>query len=151
MRLMQNVVKYIYSFKFIMIKSHTELSRYPAGTVVSIDCGFYRHVGMLAQCGPFGERLVVAFSATANGLIEHSLGEFSGGRPVQVDGYLGKLIPDEVMLRARQWQGQSYDLFSRNCEHFVRFAHGLPPTSPQIMRAGVALLTWFVMRPACIA
>lgn len=31
--------------------------------------------------------------------------------------------------------GQPYDLFNLNCEHFVRFCHGLPPESPQLATA----------------
>jgi len=58
---MQKVVKHIYKFKFFMIKAHTQFSHHPAGTVISIDCDFYRHVGMLAEYNAEGERLVLHF------------------------------------------------------------------------------------------
>lgn len=145
---MQKVVKHIYKFKFFMIKAHTQFSHHPAGTVISIDCDLYRHVGMLAEYNAQGERQVFAFSAKANGFLEHSIEQFSEGKTVRIDGYFGQLPSHQVMERALQWKGRPYSLFERNCEHFVRFAHNLAPTSPQLVHAGIALLAWFLLRSA---
>lgn len=106
-------------------------SNLPAGTEVSIDCGFYRHVGILGDQFINGERSVLAFSSKGRGFVEQTLSDFSDNRRVIVGRYLGKLLPHEVIARARLWQGLPYALFSRNCEHFVRYAHGLIPESPQ--------------------
>lgn len=49
-----------------------------------------------------------------------------------IDGYLGVLSQETVMQRARLKQGQAYSWTNFNCEHFVRYAHGLPIESPQL-------------------
>jgi len=87
-----------------------------------------------------GERSVLAFSAKARGLVEQKWSVFTESRPFKVVGYLGKLSPAEVMVRARLWKGLSYSLFNRNCEHFVRYAHGLILQSPQLAFASVLSL-----------
>lgn len=103
---------------------------------------------MLAEYNAEGERLVFAFSAKANGFIEHSIEQFSEGKAIRIAGYFSQLPSHQVMKRALQWKGRPYSLFERNCEHFVRFAHNLAPTSPQLVYAGIALLTWFLLHPA---
>lgn len=104
----------------------------PTGTVVRADHGFFSHVALLGDGTLFGERVVVEFSAAAGGFAELPFSEFSKGRLVTIDGYLGTLSPAEVMQRASLKRGQAYLLFDFNCEHFVRYAHGLLIESPQI-------------------
>lgn len=81
-----------------------------------------------------GERAVVEFSAAAGGFAELSFSEFSKGRLVTVDGYPGTLQPSEVMQRASRKRGHVYSLLGFNCEHFVRYAHGLRIESPQLRK-----------------
>lgn len=54
-------------------------------------------------------------------------------------GYPGRLPRRVVLDRARSRIGEPYDLVLANCEHFVSWCHGLPPTSPQL-RATLARL-----------
>lgn len=146
---MQNVFKNIYSLNSNMIKtSITPLVRHhPAGTIISIDCGFYRHVGMLGDYALNGQRLVLAFSLKARGFIEHTIDDFTNGGDFRIDGYLGKLAPSEVLMRAQDWRALPYSLLERNCEHFVYYAHGLAPQSPQLVMAGISAALWLIFRP----
>lgn len=76
--------------------------------------------------------MVIAFSEESGGLIEQPVSAFARGRPLTVAGYPGRLRPALVMQRARSMHERPYSLMSFNCEHFVRFAHGLPVESPQL-------------------
>ena len=94
--------------------------------------GFYEHIAMLGDHAMGGERAVVAFSAQAGGFVEEPFSAFARGQAVVVEGFLGSLPPVVVMQRARMKQGQAYSLTEFNCEHFVRYAHGVPVESPQL-------------------
>jgi hypothetical protein len=104
----------------------------PTGTVIRVSHGWYDHVALIGDHISNGERTVLAFSAQANGLAEQLYSAFACGRRVTVDGYLGSLPPDIVMQRARLKHAQSYSWTEFNCEHFVRYAHGVPIESPQL-------------------
>lgn len=104
----------------------------PAGTVIRVRHGFYDHVAMLSDRTADGERGVVAFSAQAGGFVEQPFSAYACGRAVVIEGYLGSLPPAVVMRRARMKQGKVYSLPDFNCEHFVRYAHGIPVESPQL-------------------
>lgn len=106
-----------------------------AGDVVSVPFGPYRHVGI------FTGMSVISNSAWAQGVVEETLEEFVDGRECQIDGYLGALHPAEVLLRARAAPRRPYHLFTWNCEHFVRYCHGVEETSPQL---GATLLVALV-------
>lgn len=103
----------------------------PAGTVIRVRHGLYDHVAMLGDRAISGERGVIAFSAQAGGFVEQPFTAFAAGRAVVIEGYLGSLLPSVVMQRARMKQGQAYS-WSFNCEHFVRYAHGVAVESPQL-------------------
>ena len=121
----------------------------PAGAVIRVDNGVYSHVGLLGDRFINGERSVLSFSAEANGFIEEPFSAFSHGRPVVCDGYFGNLPPMIVMWRARLKAGHLYSWLDFNCEHFVRYAHGVPVESPQLQQVGAVLgvlgLAFFVL------
>lgn len=106
----------------------------PIGTVVRVSHGWYDHVGLIGDNIFRGERTVVSFSAKAGGFLEEPFSAFASGRQVTIDGYPGGLPPQNVMQRARLKRRQSYSWTQFNCEHFVRYAHGVPSESPQLAR-----------------
>lgn len=106
----------------------------PTGTVIRVNCGLYDHVALLGDGLINGERSVLSFSAQTRGLAELRMSAFAGGRTVTVDGYLGASPPEAVMWRARLKRGQGYSWTEFNCEHFVRYAHGVPLESPQLQQ-----------------
>lgn len=103
-----------------------------AGTVIKVNHGLYDHVGLVGDYFIQGERSVLAFSAQAGGFVEQPFSDFANGRTVTVHGYPGTLPPEMVMLRARLKRGQPYSWNTFNCEHFVRYAHGVHVESPQL-------------------
>lgn len=94
--------------------------------------GWYRHPGIVSEATPLAERSVISSSWRHRSVAEEPFSEFAAGRNVRVDGYFGDLQPEHVLQRARAALGTPYDLFKRNCEHFVRYAHGVVPSSPQL-------------------
>lgn len=136
-----------------MIRSsiQQEVWALPVGTVLRVSHGWYDHVALISDRILQGERSVLTFSADAGGLSEQPYSTFAGRRPVIIDGYLGCLPPAIVMQRARLQQGRAYSWSEFNCEHFVRYAHGVPIESPQLRQwtflAGViGLVTYAAAR-----
>jgi len=107
------------------------------GTVLKIWLNGYWHKGILLP-----DSRVLHASKRAGRVVIDTWAEFTGGRKVYIDGYPGKLTPEEVIARARRFVGQPYRLFGDNCEHLVTQAHGLPKQSPQLRQwAAVAVIT----------
>lgn len=114
------------------------------GTVIAVWVGFIRHVGIVTD-RMYGAYLgVISNSYRAGRVAEEPLPVFAGGRSVNVIGYLSDLPPQQVLRRARSRIGEAWDLPNWNCEHFVRWAHGLQPRSPQLV-AGVVLICAFAV------
>jgi hypothetical protein len=134
----------------IPISNQPSIWALPAGTVIRVNCGFYDHVALLSDRWIGGERGVLSFSAQSCGLVEQCISTFAAGCHVTVDGYLGGLPPETVMQRARLKQGQSYSWTKFNCEHFVRYAHGVPVESPQLQQWAVlgGIASFFVVLSA---
>ena len=107
------------------------------GTAISVGVGPFRHVGI----APGGGR-VISCSRRAGEVREESIQEFCGDRDWRTERLRTDLSPDVVIARARSRSGQSYNLFAWNCEHFARWAMGLPAKSPQlrgwVTAAGIA-------------
>lgn len=120
----------------------TDLSRslasLPPGTVVSIPVFlFYRHKGVVSERSYGGKPMVIACSAKTGKVQEETWDAFAEGKDVTMEGHLGRLHPLAVVQRARGSIGKRYDLFVWNCEHFVFYAHGLEPQSPQLATTGL--------------
>ncbi len=104
------------------------------GTVLRVKGPIYDHVVLLAEYAFVGDRTVISFGP--EGYRVTPLSMITANRAVQVDGYLGQLLPLQVLARARDLGAKwKYSWFSRNCEHFVRAAHGVRAESPQVQRA----------------
>lgn len=130
---------------------HQPLWALPAGTVVRVGHGWYDHVGLLSDRYIAGVRAVASFSAQAGGFIEEPYTVFSRGRVVYVDGYFGSLPSWLVLQRARLKAEHTYSWTEFNCEHFVRYAHGVLIESPQLKRwtlaaSAVGVLAFAVSR-----
>lgn len=104
------------------------------GSVIRVGCALHDHVAFLGDGVVDGERSVLSFSAQTAGPAELSMSAFAASRTVTVDGYLGGSTPEAVMPRARAKREQSYSWTEFNCEHFVRYAHGVPLESPQLQQ-----------------
>lgn len=102
------------------------------GTILSTSRLGYRHFGISTDRYVNEWPIVISNSGSHGKVVEESLEQFKEQGDIKVEGYWGALPPHEVLARARAKLGSHYFLFNWNCEHFVRFAHGLEPKSPQI-------------------
>jgi len=104
------------------------------GTVLSVGTG-PEHFGILT-C----RQTVISASKIHGEIIEQSLWQFSGGQQILAHGVWSNQPWEETMKIAYSQLGQPYRLFDNNCEHFVRYCHGLERKSPQLATAiGVGL------------
>lgn len=114
------------------------------GDRLTVDCGWFRHVGNVSGFSIDGQPLVISASKRRGIVVEESLDEFSGGRPVRNDGFHGHVPRHAVVARLRAMIGQPWHLL-RNCEHVASVAEGRTPTSPQLVGWGVAGLLLFAL------
>jgi hypothetical protein len=121
----------------------------PAGTVVSVDRGLYRHFGILAERLPGLERRVISLNPEAQ-LAEEPLSLFCRGQQPTWHQPLSAAYAPEVLTRARSGNHPGYSWTNFNCEHFVCFAFGVPLDSPQVRRfatlAAFAALSYVLTR-----
>ncbi|WP_461536593.1 lecithin retinol acyltransferase family protein [Spongorhabdus nitratireducens] len=118
------------------------MQRYPAGTVLKIDCIAFWHFGLAD-----GDGGVIHNSRKRGKVTRETLEDFADGRDIIVSDIMGD-DPDNAVRQAKKLLGTRYRVMSENCEHFVRHVHGLNKESRQIQQyvlaavgAGTALLT----------
>ena len=121
---------------------------YKPGYVVAVpvetSVGIVVHKGILSdRIGPDGLPYVIHAAKFFGAIVEGPMQDFMtmARGPLTSEGFPGKLPPVLVIARARAligkpWKWRPWD----NCEHFVHEAHGLPPKSPQVRRAGKSAL-----------
>src|SRR5258708_38087806 len=97
------------------------------GTVLYRRKGVFVHAALVA--GPGVGFWVPVVSLGPEGFKEEFWSLSSG--VVGIGNYLGTLPPWRVLARAREIAGRPYNAATWNCEHFVRYCHGLQPESPQ--------------------
>lgn len=116
----------------------------PPGTVVSVLVFTpwpVRHMGIVTDRRIGGLPTVISNSKKVGQVEEESWKAFAGEGAVRVEGYLGRLHHSVVLARAFSRLGDPWRLSDSNCEHFVRWAHGVELDSPQIrFGATMALL-----------
>lgn len=110
------------------------------GTVVSTGRPGYRHFGITTNRYVNGIPTVISNTGKFGRVIEEPLSSFQEESDLRIEGYWGKLPPHEVLRRAETKFGSPYMLFTSNCEHFVRFVHGLQPESPQLKLVFASLM-----------
>jgi len=107
------------------------MTTFNPGEVVGVMvAGIIEHKGIVSF-----RQTVISNSMRAGGVVEQSLQDFGGGGSIRRIGHLGDLPSNEVAMRAESRIGQKWNLWSFNCEHFVLWAHGLEPRSPQVASA----------------
>lgn len=99
---------------------------------------FWQHVGILVPDDQFGFRRSV-ISRTQEGLIRQPVEEFAHGQNFSSVSYPGDLHWWEVVERAELAViNRPYHATDSNCDHYVRYCHGVKEESPQA-EATVAL------------
>ncbi len=115
------------------------------GSVVAIQLPLYKHFGVVTNRFHRGERTVISNSWKAGGVVEQPFTVFSCGLPIAAMDYPSLLPAKIVVSRATSRLGEKYSLVTWNCEHLIRYAHGLKLSSPQIGIAILAGLTLFAL------
>jgi hypothetical protein len=118
-----------------------EASLHPPGEVLSVSTG-PEHFGLLT-----GRQTVISASKVHGKIIEEPLWQFAAGQQIFAHGVWSNQPPQQTMNIAFSQLGQPYRLFDNNCEHFVRYCHGLERKSPQLATAigvGLALAAVYI-------
>ncbi len=126
------------------------MHNYTIGSVVYVQSWLIKHYGIISGINELGELVVISNSKTMGCVTEEPLKNFSMGRQTVVAGYPGNCCSSYAIERARSQLGKKYDLFSDNCEHFVRWVYHLKPESPQLqffsLLAGAFVISYLVAR-----
>ncbi|MCW8327954.1 lecithin retinol acyltransferase family protein [Photobacterium sp. SDRW27] len=112
------------------------------GTVLKIRCSTYWHYGISD-----GEGGVVHNSKKRRRVQLDTLDEFAEGREIVVSSITSDK-PERAYHYACQQIGRPYNLFSQNCEQFVREAHGLPVECTQFQQCLVAFAGSYIVLKA---
>lgn len=107
------------------------------GDILSVICDFhgvsYHHYGFAV-----GDGRVIHASKVKGKVVEESEAEFSAGKPITVCRAITSNDKVAAYQRVKSQIGKSYHLFADNCEHFVRWGHGLKKESRQIQKYALA-------------
>jgi hypothetical protein len=106
------------------------------GTIVSTWIGPIEHFGLVTAYTQWGEPVVASISMK-DGFARQLLTGFAKAQGTYGFGYPSSLPEYEVLARVYSVADKPYHLANWNCEHFVRYGHGLPPESPQVARATI--------------
>lgn len=101
---------------------------YRLGDVLSVQYLGFKHYGIYA-----GDGSVVHNSKNFFKVEEISLEKFKDSKEVILSS-IKALNPELAVQTAKKFQGIPYNLFSENCEHFVRVACGLEKESTQVQK-----------------
>ncbi|MGI1672028.1 MAG: lecithin retinol acyltransferase family protein [Neptuniibacter sp.] len=107
---------------------------YALGDVLSIQYTGFKHYGIYS-----GNGLVIHNSKKSKRVEEISIEEFSDSRSVQLSSIRSD-NPNIAVQTAKKYLGLPYNLFSENCEHFVRTTCGLVKESTQVQKYMITAL-----------
>ncbi|WP_369128072.1 lecithin retinol acyltransferase family protein [Pseudoalteromonas sp. GABNS16A] len=117
----------------------------PIGSILDIWCLGYWHRVISGPVGPNGKPSLISASSRWGTVMEEPWDVVVQGREVRL-----VRAPDswpagaEIVDKARGFIGVwKYNLFTRNCEHFVSTVLDGRPSSPQLAKLGVAALGVF--------
>lgn len=113
---------------------------YPVGTTLRIFIGIYWHYGI---ADGFGN--VIHNSKRWVKVVIESEKDFSCGRRVEVSKIAGNDM-ELAAVKAQECIGKPYNLFTSNCEHFVRSVHGLSVESIQLQKYTLAMAGVLALR-----
>ncbi|KLV07243.1 hypothetical protein ABT56_06835 [Photobacterium aquae] len=114
------------------------MTHYAPGTVVKVRCSTYWHYGMAD-----GHGYVVHNSKKWRQVTRETEAEFSEGRQIVLSDIQGR-DPEQALDYALSQIGRRYNLFSQNCEQFVREAHGLTKECTQLQRLLVTVAGGYI-------
>lgn len=108
------------------------------GTAIGVWVRGVVHEGIVSDLrGIDGLPYVISNSARVGHGAEEPWQTFTGGRNAYLLRNLSARLPaSTVLAHARSMLNKKWDIFTWNCQHFVREAFGLSVESPQLRIAG---------------
>jgi len=119
------------------------------GTVVSTMVGPIGHFGIASDRQIGGLQCIISCSQATGQVSEEPANIFTNGKKIKIHAYPGALSPSVVINRARSKLGTAYNFLSWNCEHFIRWVHGIKVESPQLQISaliGLGILGLFYLK-----
>lgn len=110
------------------------------GTVIAIRYSMYKHFAIVSdQCSEINDSELpnlISLSYRTGTVQEEPWHVVVGDKLVEKSLISGTNSLHDVLARARECiqLGIKYELLTFNCEHFVRYAHGLPIESIQVKK-----------------
>ena len=108
------------------------------GDVVEICYPIFKHYAIVCDHYVNGYPTLISLSRRNGTVEEESWHQVTCGWPVNLSHIHGKLSGAKAVANARAYKKNKdfkWNLLTRNCEHFVRLAHGLPAESTQVRRS----------------
>ncbi len=109
--------------------------QYSAGDILKINFPEFKHYGVYTDTNS-----VIHNSKKAGHVEETTIEDFAENREISVSAAIKPVDPMSAVEAARQYLGVPYDLFSGNCEHFVRMVCGLEKESKQVQQYMILVL-----------
>ena len=108
-------------------------TKFKLGDTLYIKMSSYNHYGIFD-----GKGNVIHNSKVNKKVCCEPLNVFSGGRTILINSKITSENREQTVQTAMLYLELPYDLFSNNCEHLVRIAHGLDKHSDQVERVLIA-------------
>lgn len=107
------------------------------GTVIAVRYNMYKHFAIVSDRINNGMPNLISLSYRTSGVQEEPWRLVVGNRNIELSCIKGDYPKEAVLSRARNCIDKNikYELLTFNCEHFARYAHGLPIESIQVKRA----------------
>jgi len=102
---------------------------YNLGDVLKVQYSGFRHYGIYV-----GDGIVIHNSKKFKKVEEISIEDFSDGKQLSISSNIKTDNPELAVQAAKKYVGVPYQLFTENCEHFVRLSCGLVKESTQIQK-----------------
>ncbi len=121
-----------------MLDYQPDERRFVPGTVVEVRFSLYKHYAIASDRGSPRRPTLIGLSQRTGRVAEEPWSAVARGRDVHASNIRGALPGWLVVARARACIGRpeiTWNLLTRNCEHFVRAVHGLPVESTQVQNA----------------
>lgn len=108
---------------------------YNPGDILSIQYGGFKHYGIF-----IGDDTVIHNSKQSKKVEQISIDGFADNKTINISDLIKADNSIEAIEKATSYLGMSYNLFSENCEHFVRTACGLIKESTQIQKYAIVAI-----------
>jgi hypothetical protein len=118
----------------MLINDYIDPKLLTPGTVIAIRYLMYKHFAIVSDRKTNNMPNLISLSYRSKGVLEESWQTVVGDRAVEQSSIMGNYSNENVLSNARRCINKNikYKLLTFNCEHFVRYIHGLPIESVQV-------------------